>query len=116
MKSKIVAFSFLIAAYAVAQPYDGGGHFLGASLVPGYVARPTWNRPGTTIPAGDAAPTITSQPASLSVAVGAAASFSVAATGTPNPSYQWFRNNRPIWGANGATFTVASVHPKDAGA
>jgi hypothetical protein len=40
----------------------------------------------------DAAPTITNQPASLSVVTGAAATFTVVTNGTAPLSYQWLRN------------------------
>ena len=64
------------------------------------------------------APVITLQPASLVVTNTQAASFTVAATGVPNPSYQWNKNGNPISSAvnntaTNATFTIASVSPSD---
>ena len=44
------------------------------------------------------APTIVSQPVSQTVAAGSAANFSVTASGSPTPSYQWLKN-----GANTGT-------------
>jgi sugar lactone lactonase YvrE len=59
--------------------------------------------------APNAAPAITVQPAGASASVGAAATFSVVATGAPAPSYQWSFNGNPISGATDPTLTVASV-------
>jgi Tol biopolymer transport system component len=57
----------------------------------------------------DVAPSITTQPASLSVATGSDAVFAVDATGTAALSYQWFRNGSAIAGANGSVLRLASV-------
>ncbi|MYM40284.1 M4 family metallopeptidase [Duganella qianjiadongensis] len=49
---------------------------------------------------------ITTQPASISVAAGASASFSVAAAGgTPPYTYQWYRNDAAISGATAASYS-----------
>jgi hypothetical protein len=61
------------------------------------------------------APTITSQPASVTVNPGQAASFSVSATATPAPTYQWRKDGAVIAGATSATFTLASAQVADAG-
>lgn len=61
------------------------------------------------------APTISTQPASQSVALGAPASFSVAAGGTGSLSYQWSRNGVPISGATGSSYTVAAATAQDSG-
>jgi len=66
--------------------------------------------------AAPVAPTITTQPASLSVAVGAAASFSVTATGSAPLAYQWQRNGVDIAGATAATYTVPVTVLGDNGA
>ena len=59
------------------------------------------------------APTILLQPASASVTEGEAVSFSVAASGTPLPTYQWIKDSKPIPGATGATFAILSVAISD---
>lgn len=61
-----------------------------------------------------AAPAITVQPQPLTVAQGAAASFSVTATGDAL-SYQWTRDLADIPGATNATLDLAGVTPVDAG-
>ncbi|HEX4341784.1 MAG TPA: immunoglobulin domain-containing protein, partial [Verrucomicrobiae bacterium] len=60
------------------------------------------------------APAITSQPQGQTVGLGAAASFSVSATGTPPLAYQWQVGGTPISGANSSSFTIGSAQPTDA--
>ena len=65
-------------------------------------------------------PAITSQPVSLVVTNTQSASFTVAATGVPTPTYQWYSNSIPVSGAlnntaTNATFTIASVSPASSG-
>jgi hypothetical protein len=63
------------------------------------------------------APTISSQPANVSVGVGAPASFSVATTGGTAPvTYQWRRDGVVIGGATAATYTLAAAAAGDNGA
>jgi len=62
------------------------------------------------------APTITTQPASISVTVGATATFSVVATGTAPLSYQWSRGTATISGATAASYTTAPTVMTDNGA
>ena len=60
-------------------------------------------------------PAITAQPQSQSVTVGATAQFSVTATGTPAPTYQWRLNNTAIAGATSPTLTLTGVQFTDGG-
>jgi len=60
-------------------------------------------------------PAITTQPRSLTVNQGASATFSVTATGTPAPTYQWRKGTAVIPGATGSSFTIASAQSTDAG-
>jgi hypothetical protein len=62
------------------------------------------------------APTIVTQPSSLSVAAGASAVFSVSVFGTTPLSYQWYKNGSNISNATGATYSIASAQASDAGA
>ena len=61
------------------------------------------------------APAITAQPTSLTVNQNASAVFSVTATGTPAPTYQWRLNGTAISGATSATYTIASTQAANAG-
>ena len=61
------------------------------------------------------APTIGTQPASLAVTAGAAASFTVAATGSGTLSYQWKKDGTAISGATAATYSIAAAQSSDAG-
>ena len=71
--------------------------------------------PGPGVPAA-VPPTITQQPASLSVTAGQAASFTVAAAGTAPLSYRWQRNGIDIAGATTTTYTLQSSAAGDSGA
>ena len=62
------------------------------------------------------APTITQQPASVSVTAGQAAVFSAAASGTAPLAYQWRRNGVDIAGANATTYTTGAAALADSGA
>lgn len=77
--------------------------------------------PDLTLTAAASAPAITTQPANASVAAGAAASFSVAASGFPVPTIKWQRstdngatwsdlaNTSPYSGVTTTTLTVTAV-------
>ncbi len=67
------------------------------------------------------APTITTQPQNVSVTIGQNASFSVAATGNPSPTYQWqsktsgataFSN---LTGATAASYTLTNAQMANSG-
>lgn len=62
-----------------------------------------------------AAPVIITQPVSRTVVAGQPASFTTAATGSPTPTFQWFRNAVAIPGATADVFTLAATAPTDAG-
>lgn len=65
---------------------------------------------------GGAAPSIVSQPLSLTVSAGQSASFSVDASGSGALSYQWLLNGNEIAGATASTYRIASVSSSDDGA
>lgn len=67
-------------------------------------------------PVGNAAPSITTQPAAATVTAGQAASFSVTATGTGTLTYQWQKNGVDIPGATGSTYTTPATAAGDSGA
>jgi hypothetical protein len=61
------------------------------------------------------APTITTQPVSITVASGATATFSVVASGNPAPTYQWQKNAVNIAGATAASYTTPATSSTDDG-
>lgn len=56
-----------------------------------------------------AAPVITSEPQPQTVLAPASATFSVQATGSPAPSYQWALNGSPLSGATGSSYTTGAT-------
>lgn len=72
------------------------------------------HKPGAAPPAA-VAPAITTQPVSVTVAAGGTASFSVVATGTPAPTYQWRKDGTALSGATEATLRLSSVAAAQAG-
>jgi hypothetical protein len=56
-----------------------------------------------------AAPVILSQPQSQAALEGATVTFSVGASGTPAPTYQWIKDSSAIPGATGASLTVTNL-------
>jgi hypothetical protein len=61
------------------------------------------------------APSISSQPQTQTVAVGANVSFTVQAAGTPTPQFQWRRDGNNVGGATNATLNLTNVQLTDAG-
>jgi hypothetical protein len=62
------------------------------------------------------APLIISQPQDRMISINDSATFSVVATGNPQPSYQWFYNtNNLIDGATNATLSFTNAEPSQAG-
>jgi hypothetical protein len=66
-------------------------------------------------PMGTGSPTITSQPSSLTVLAGQAATFTVVATGAMPLSYQWQKNGSDINGATSASYTTPPTSGSDDG-
>lgn len=61
------------------------------------------------------APAVATPPASVIATLGQRAEFSVVASGTPAPTYQWLRNGAPAAGATAATLTIPNVTAADLG-
>ena len=61
------------------------------------------------------APTITNQPANLTIVAGQTATFSVTATGTAPLSYQWQKNGSNVAGATASSYTTAATTTADSG-
>jgi hypothetical protein len=66
------------------------------------------------VSASNSAPVITTQPASQTVAAGGSVTFTVGASGTPAPTFQWQKGGANIPGATGTTFTLNNVTTADA--
>ncbi|MGO9528344.1 MAG: pectinesterase family protein [Verrucomicrobiia bacterium] len=63
------------------------------------------------------APNILTNPVSMTVTAGLTATFNVAATGIPDPSYQWlFNTTNALAGATNATLSITNALASDAGA
>ena len=60
-------------------------------------------------------PAIVTQPVDIVAISGQPASFTVVATGTPTPTFQWRKNSTPLVGATAASFVLASATPAAAG-
>jgi hypothetical protein len=65
--------------------------------------------------AADSQPSIGTQPADQSVAIGSTATFSISASGVPAPSYQWLFDGSYIQGATNPTLTVSNVQATSLG-
>jgi pectin methylesterase-like acyl-CoA thioesterase len=61
------------------------------------------------------APIITTQPASVSVSVGAKVILSASVAAVPAPKYQWQKSGRNITGAAQSVYAIDSVDSRDAG-
>lgn len=61
------------------------------------------------------APSITTQPQGQAVARGQTATFSIFATGSPAPSYQWFQGSTLLVGQTEPTITLTNVQAADVG-
>lgn len=70
----------------------------------------------TAVLALNIAPTITTQPTSLTVQVGLQATFTVVAAGTAPFTYQWKKDGTSISGATAPTYTISSATVSNAGA
>jgi pectin methylesterase-like acyl-CoA thioesterase len=61
------------------------------------------------------APNILANPVGQTVNAGQGASFTVSATGIPDPTYQWLKNGTNLVGQTGATLTIGSASGLDIG-
>jgi hypothetical protein len=76
----------------------------------------TSNSASLTVNAVPVAPSITTQPANVTVTAGATATFTVVATGTAPLSYQWQENNSNIANApNSPSYTTPTLSTTDSG-
>lgn len=92
-----------------AQPADAGSYFVTITNSVG-----STNSAVVTLTV-HTPPVIVSHPQGTNVSPGESAMFSVVATGTPAPTYQWRFNGTNIAGATGASYTRSNVQSADAG-
>ena len=104
MRSKAILAIFALALLFAAGCGGSGG-----------VSNSSSGSPSGSNPSGSTAPAITSQPSSETVTAGQSASFSVTATGSPTPTYQWQKNGVNIAQATSSTYTIPSTATSDAG-
>jgi Immunoglobulin domain/Immunoglobulin I-set domain len=69
----------------------------------------TSNTVTLTVNAGATAPSITQQPTNVTVSAGQTAAFSVTATGSPAPTYQWYQGTTSISGATSASYNIPNT-------
>ncbi|MFT3869892.1 MAG: immunoglobulin domain-containing protein [Nibricoccus sp.] len=102
------------ATYSIpsAQLSDAGNYTVVVTNGSGSV---TSNAAILSVLASAVAPSITTQPQSVTVTVGAGATFTVAATGTAPLTYQWKKAGAAINGATSATYTIPVAQLTDAG-
>ncbi len=108
----------LTEAAATTTSFDTVNVYLAsATLTGGVAAHLTLQQVDVTLsnPSLIVAPTITTPPADQTVIAGNGASFTVVATGTPSPTYQWQKNTVDIPGATSVTLALANVQPTNAG-
>jgi len=70
---------------------------------------------GTSTNSTGTAPSINTQPQSQTVAQGGSVTFSVSATGSPSPSYQWLFYGTNLNGATSLSFSITNVAFADGG-
>lgn len=106
MRAKASAIGLLLICFTIVLFLQACGSANSATLTN------AGSNSGSTVPA---APTISSQPASQSVAVGQTATFSVTAAGTAPLSYQWQKNNVNIASATSSSYATPATASSDNG-
>jgi hypothetical protein len=66
--------------------------------------------PATANAPAEVAPVITLQPVSQVAQLKSTVSFTVATSGTPAPTFQWYKDGHPIHGATSATYTISAIN------
>ena len=94
------------------QPINAGSYSVVINNLAGSI---TSSNAVLTINTNPVAPVFNSQPVSLVVLAGSAASFTAVAGGTAPISYQWNKNGTPIPGATSTTLSLSNVQTSDDG-
>jgi len=113
LKSGAVIAGATAATYSVTgvTTSDSGSYSVVVSNAYGAV----YSSSATVTVAQPAAPVITTQPRSVSATSGSTVSFTVEASGTPSPSYQWLKDGAPVAGATTRTLIFLSVSSANSG-
>ena len=96
-----------------ASAADNGAQF--TVSVSNRYGRVTSSAATLTVNAAAVAPTITTQPQSVTVTAGQTATFNVVASGTAPLSYQWKKNSTAISGATASSYTTPATATTDSG-
>ena len=102
------------SSYMISSPVagDAGNYTVVAT---NSVSAVTSNIATLTVNPANVAPAFTLQPVAQTVNAGSPVTFTVTATGTPAPTFQWKKDGVAIGGATGSTYTIASTVAGDAG-
>lgn len=113
LKSGAVIAGAIASSYSVASvnTADAGAYSVVVSNAFGAV----YSSAATVTVTQPTAPTITTQPRSVSATSGSTVSFTVEASGTPSPSYQWLKDGAPVAGATTRTLIFLSASSANAG-
>ena len=107
---QIIPIPIALSSYevAAASEQDAGSYLVEVSNAAGTVTSAA-----AVLTVADVA-SISTQPLSQTVNVGASVTFSVTATGTGTLSYQWFKNGVEIPGATSSSYSISSAQKTDA--
>lgn len=94
------------------QMEDAGNYTVLASNIAGNV---TSTSAVLTVTAATVAPAIATQPANQTVTEGRSVGFSVVATGSPLPTYQWRKDGNAIPGATGRAYIIPAANTGHSG-
>jgi hypothetical protein len=113
LRSGTVLAGATTATYAVANATltDAGTY----SVLVANSLGSTYSATAAVTVAQPAAPVITVQPQPLSIATGGTVTFSVEASGTPAPAFQWLKDGTPVPGATNRVLSFPAVSATGAG-
>jgi hypothetical protein len=103
------------ASYSIANTTMGQSGESFSVVVSNSAGSITSNAVTLTVNTASAAPTITQQPVNVTVTAGQTATFSVTATGTPTPIYQWYQGTTLIAGATSASYSITNTTTGESG-